>query len=55
MIPDDAQDRLREIRENRMGKGLYIEPSDKQILQIWEIVTIDTKEWVYACRIGTKT
>lgn len=27
---------LNELRENRRGKGLYVEPTDEQILEIWE-------------------
>ena len=29
---------LTALRENRRGKGLYIEPTDCQVMQIWEQV-----------------
>jgi hypothetical protein len=31
----DTENRLTEVRENRRGKGLPIEPTDEQIMQIW--------------------
>jgi hypothetical protein len=26
---------LTALRENRRGKGLYVEPTDRQVMQIW--------------------
>ena len=26
---------LTAVRENRRGKGLYVEPTDRQVMQIW--------------------
>lgn len=26
---------LAALRENRRGKGLYVEPTDRQVMQIW--------------------